>query len=103
MTNAMELNEKVLENVNGGELPHCPSAKILKQLELDHLVRFDGGWSDKYYFTLRENGVWKNVGSEDMLAYVERTIGKNDPRFEALADYCWSAMSTYDGKIVTYR
>jgi len=91
-TNAIELNNKELEMVNGGA--YKPAYYALEHLELLDYVRPDGGWSDAYYNTYRGNGVWKNVGSEDMMRYVERTLGKDDPRYKALLDY-WNTGSCY--------
>jgi len=87
MNTAMELTMDELETVNGGKLEHLPNDYILEQCGVSDIVKYTGGWSDGYYDTKRGNS-WKNVGSEDMLKYVARTIGENDPRYIALEKYC---------------
>jgi len=90
------LNEEELKNVNGGNLDYYPGNDVLCELDLNEIVVSTGGWSDEYYDTLRDDG-WKNVGSEDMLRYVARTIGTKDPRYIALAEYSKNGFCRYNG------
>jgi len=96
--NCVELNNKELEMVNGGLCDVGPEA--LKKLDLDDIVRNTGGWTDTYYDTYRGNGVWKNVGLEDMVRYVERTIGSSDPRYKALKELCETGRVIYKGRTI---
>jgi len=88
MTNAMELNDTELELVNGGDLDRCPKDEQLAAFGLSDIVHCTGGWTDVYYDTYRGDGVWKNVGSEDMMKYVERTLGSDNPTYKEFYHYC---------------
>jgi|GEM_PF-5396868 len=105
-TKEMKLNDEELKNVAGGEIKppnvrYCgkitiyPSDELLHFLELDNIVVCNGGgWKDNYFDTKRSNG-WKQVGISDMINYVARTVGYNDPRYLALCDYCEHGNCTY--------
>jgi len=88
MTNAIELNDMDLEMVNGGNLDRCPKDEQLAEFGLSDIVHCTGGWTDVYYDTYRGGGVWKNVGSEDMMKYVERTLGSDNATYQNFYKYC---------------
>lgn len=68
---------------------YLPGDDELKEMNLYDLVRNkEIGWSDSYYDTYRGNGEWKHVGSGDMIKFVRRTLGEDDPRYQALEKYC---------------
>ncbi len=68
---------------------NLPSDKDLKRLKLDDIVRNrELGWSDSYYDTYRGDGEWKHVGSDDMIKFVKRTLGEDDPRYQKLIEFC---------------
>jgi len=96
-TNTIALTDDTLKNITGGNLACPPDQYILDAFGLGDIVQSTGGWvfTDDYYDTKRSDG-WKNVGSEDMLKYVARTIGTNDPRYIALYEYSWKGATFYD-------
>jgi len=101
MMNCVELNNEELELVNGGIYDVGP--QILMALDLDDIVHHTGGWTDTYYDTYRGDGVWKNVGLEDMIRYVERTLGSSDPRYKALHEVCNKGATVYNGKKIVRK
>lgn len=65
-----------------------PCEKELKRMGLDDIVcKPESGWSDYFYDTYRGNGEWQHVGSLDMVKYVGRTLGENDPRYKMLVEF----------------
>lgn len=87
------LNDDALEQAAGG-MNYYPDNDKLKELGLWDYVRNkeDGVFTDAYYDTWREKeGFWKHVASDDMLKYVERTLGADDERYQALHDYCYQS------------
>lgn len=82
------LKDEEMTQASGGVLANCPKTGDLKRMGLDGIVcNPEGGVFDTFYDTKRDNGQWKHVGSEDMLRYVERTLGVNDPRYQALKKF----------------
>lgn len=87
------LNEEELEQAVGGL--YCPTEEELKQMGLGDYVRNrTSGW-DYYYETKRSNGEWKRVGTEDMVTYVEHTLGADDERYKALFDFVYTSFRRY--------
>lgn len=89
MMNRVEMNDTELDMVNGGNLDRCPKDEQLAEFGLSDIIHCTGGWLDVYYDTYRGDGVWKNVGSEDMLRYVERTYGSDSAFYKNFYEYCY--------------
>jgi len=104
----MKLNEEELTNVAGGEikppdLRYCKEVRYIPEIELICLLElcdivepwYDSDEPTGYYDTKRANG-WKTVGAEDMVNYVGRTIGYDNPRYLALVDFCENGECVYN-------
>lgn len=81
-SNMEALNDNMMAQAAGGR--DFPSNSELKEMGLwKYVQNREIGWNDNFYDTWREEtGTWKHVGSGDMLKYVERTLGADDPRYK---------------------
>jgi len=91
------LDEEVLENVCGGNVNHYPTNPVFRDLGLGNIVSKNGGPMDKSTYNALIDGNWKEVSSDDMLAYVEQTVGSSDPRYQALKQFCERGYCYYNG------